>query len=391
MINLSSHSFDLACEKGIMDLAVTHTSGGKLLHEGREFINMCSCSYLGLDTDLRVLEGAIKGIKDSGTLHLTTARTRLYTSALRDIEFDLSEFFDAYSITFNSCSAATSAFLPILASGQITGGKKPLMVFDRNCHFSMNHIKPICGDETTVVTIKHNDLEELERLCKNHDEVAYICDGTYSIEGECPLGDLQRLQEAYGLFLYIDDSHGMSLEGVNGQGRIATRLGNINSSTVIVASLAKAFGACGGVLVSGNEKINQLLIRHGSPWSQYLNSAGIGGIKASLEIHRSNEISQLQASWKENLSILDKFFPSANSKTTSPIRIITLDSTELAIECTQKLLALGFYVSAVYFPVVPRGKSGLRIMPRANVSKQIMQGFCSSIVEVCESSLIRSH
>ena len=35
------------------------------------------------------------------------------------------------------------------------------MVFDKFAHFSMDYIKPICGDETQVLTAPHNDMNFL--------------------------------------------------------------------------------------------------------------------------------------------------------------------------------------------------------------------------------------
>jgi hypothetical protein len=37
--------------------------------------------------------------------------------------------------------------------------------------------KPICADETEVVTVSHNNVSQLEEVCNNHGRVAYIADG----------------------------------------------------------------------------------------------------------------------------------------------------------------------------------------------------------------------
>ncbi|WP_457328702.1 aminotransferase class I/II-fold pyridoxal phosphate-dependent enzyme [Rhizobacter sp. P5_C2] len=387
MVAISDPAWVAAKETGLAGLAVKHEMAPYVSGDGRQFINMCSCSYLGLDTNESILQGAIHGIEKAGTLHLTTARTRLVISLLSDLEDALSEHYGGEAVSYISCAAATSAFLPMFASGIFSGGRKPVMAFDKYAHFSMNHVKPICGDETQVETCPHNDLNFVEDLCKRHEIVAYIGDGTYSVEGFAPVEQLKYLQDRYGLFLYLDDSHGLSITGERGEGHVLRNLGELNDRTIVVGSLAKAFGACGGLLVSGNPSIKERLVRYGNPWSQYMNSAGIGGTFASLALHKSPELARLQAAWRRNLSRLDEQFESINRFTESPVRVILLDSAETAVGSATALLARGFYTSAVFFPIVPKDTAGLRIMPRADLTPEQMNAFCTSLMDVCGAAL----
>ncbi|MFA0045106.1 hypothetical protein AB4425_26035, partial [Vibrio sp. 10N.261.51.A1] len=70
-----------------------------------------------------------------------------------------------------------------------------------------NHTKAACSAETDIVTIDHNNMEQLEDLCRREKFVAYVADGAYSMGGVTKIDDLMYLQERYGLFLYLDDSH----------------------------------------------------------------------------------------------------------------------------------------------------------------------------------------
>lgn len=253
----------------------------------------------------------------------------------------------------------------------------------------MNHIKPICGDETHTTTCKHHDLNYIEEMCKQHKKVAYIADGTHSIEGFAPIDELKYLQHKYGLFLYLDDSHGFSILGESGKGYVMQKIHDFNEEeTVVVGSLAKAFGACGGVLLTGRKSIKYTLVKYGNPWSQYINSAGIGGIQASLKIHQSNELIIRQKQWLNNLRILDSQFESLNKNTLSPIRVVLLRSPEKVIKIAKKILERGFYTSAVFFPIVQKDMAGLRIMPRADIDKDVMSEFCKILQEECQGELI---
>lgn len=376
VISLSDVSWNQLASAGLAGISAHHAGGNALQTVEHSFINMCSCSYLGLDVDKRILEGAKNGVDKAGTLHLTTARVRIFIDLLKELEAALSEHFACEAISFNSCAAATSAFLPLLASGAFTRGSKPVMIFDKYCHFSMKHVVPICADETEVFTSPHNDLDFIEDLCKKHSTVAYIADGTYSMGGHAPIDELMELQRRHNLFVYIDDSHGLSITHPLGWGYARGSLSEINDQTVVVSSLAKAFGACGGVLMCANVSMKETLIRYGNAWSQYLNSAGIGGVLSSIQIHKTPELSELQKKLWKNVALFDKIINSNNRDTKSPIRVIPIPSAEKATQIAANIFKKGFYTSPVFFPIVPRGTAGLRVMPRADLGQTDITRFC---------------
>lgn len=78
------------------------------------------------------------------------------------------------------------------------------MVFDKNAHFCLNAMKASVADEADVVTIRHDDVDELESLCRNNPHVAYVADTVYSTGGKAPLKELFALQDKYGLILILD-------------------------------------------------------------------------------------------------------------------------------------------------------------------------------------------
>lgn len=137
------------------------------------------------------------------------------------------------------------------------------------------------------------------------------------------------------------------------------------------------------MLLSGKTDIKTLLVRYGNAWSQYLNSAGIGGNLASLQLHKSDELMQAQLQWRTNLEILDNEFTTINAFTPSPIRVVTLNSPDVAVKTASQLLGRGYHTSAVFSPVVPKNSAGIRVMARADITSGGMQEFCSVFKEVC--------
>lgn len=185
---------------------------------------------------------------------------------LDETEALLREVFRCETIVTPSCYTASASVLPLLASGHFTGGIKPLMIFDGRCHFSMQTHKACCADETEVVTSPHNDCAFIERACQTHDRVAYICDGAYSMGDNAPLAELARLQQRYGLFLFIDDSHSLFVSCPRGCGLVRAHFDELNDHTVIVASLAKAFGATGGIILLSSHRQREIITAAVGRW-----------------------------------------------------------------------------------------------------------------------------
>ena len=251
-VTYGNPAWQAAKDSRVIDMLVDYSTPNVLRRsDGHQFVNLCSCSYLGLHSHQDILEGAISAIRKTGALDLPISRIRLRLNLLEEFEEGLSDLFGARTICAVTSSAATSgACLPLIASGHMIGdGRPPVMIFDRHAHFSMDYIKPICADETLVLTCRHNDLDFLESACRKYENVAYVCDGVYSLGGLAPIRELLHLQDRYGLFLFIDDSHALSLHGDRGRGYARTTMDEVGPRTIIVASLGKGFGGSGGIIM----------------------------------------------------------------------------------------------------------------------------------------------
>jgi len=267
------------------------------------------CSYLGLDNHPLIVAGAIDAIEAHRSLHWSCARTRLNFDLLAELEATLSEMFCASVIAFSTVMLANLGAMPLLSSGQLTGGRKPLVVFDRLAHISLAYHKPVVADETRLETIEHNDIDALERLCREHPVVAYVCDGIYSMGGNAPIKELRQLQERYGLFLYIDDAHGISIFGRQGEGFARSQFPQVlGDRTIIVASLAKGFGASGGMVMLGTADQEALFRRYSIPYAFSVppNLAALGAALGSCKIHGSAELGDRQRRLTQRIKCCDR-------------------------------------------------------------------------------------
>lgn len=382
-IEYGNRAWSTAHESGLIDIRVDYETPNILRRsDGHRFINLCSCSYLGLASHPDILEGAIGALRSQGAMDLPISRIRLRLNLLEEFEEGLSDMCGARTVCAVTSSSAAAGVLPLIASGHFSrDGKPPVMVFDKFAHFCMDYIKPICGDETRVLTCPHNDMNYLEDICKANERVAYVCDGVYSMGGAAPLEDLFRLQDKYGLFLFIDDSHSLSVCGTKGEGHARSLMSEVNDLTIIVASLGKGFGGSGGLIMIGPKDREPILTRFGGPlaWSQGLNVPGIGAGMASIRLHNSPELGRLQKKLQGNMELFDELVPTEQRGNGFPLKVIHIGDEEKAVAASAAILEQGFYTSAVFFPIVRKGHAGLRVMIRADLSHDDIRGFASAL------------
>lgn len=390
MVNKSRPYFDEAHRAGLMAVQGRSTTGRAFVLgtgplDGRpEVTDFVRCSYLGLDNHPVIVAGAIDAIEAHHSLHWSCARTRLNFDLLAELESTLSEMFYSRVIACSTVMLANLGVMPLLASGQLTGGKKPVVVFDRVAHISLAYHKPVVADETRVETIAHNDLDALERLCREHPVVAYVCDGVYSMGGNSPIRELRQLQERYGLFLYIDDAHGISIFGHQGEGFARSQFPQVlGDRTIIIASLAKGFGASGGMVMLGTTDHEALFRRYSIPYAFSVppNLAAVGAALGSCKIHRSAELGERQKRLAQRIKVFDSHVVTAEQGNSFPIRMVAIGSETKAIAVARELLDAGFYTSVTFFPTVAQGNAGIRVCLTADHEERDIERLCDCILK----------
>ncbi|RKH03505.1 aminotransferase class I/II-fold pyridoxal phosphate-dependent enzyme [Corallococcus carmarthensis] len=386
MIPTSESAWAVARESHMLDIRVEAVGGQNHLREvdtGHEFANLCSCSYLGLNSHPDVIQGGIDALKRAGITGLSMAEFRIRLGLMEELEVQLADLFGGPVLPAVTSSALTAAILPVLGSGHLTDSEPLVMVFDKFAHFSMAFVKPIVADETRVLNCPHNDMNYLEDVCRKYPRVAYVCDGVYSTGGVTDLQALLTLQEKYGLFLYIDDSHSLSTQGKNGEGYIRSRLRELNDRTLIIASIAKAFGSTGGIAMLGSRKHYDFLYRTGPMgWSQSLRTAAIGTSMGSIQVHRSPELAKRQEQLRRNIALFDEHIQTAQRGDGLHIKVVEVGEQDKAVKLSRELYKRGFYCSAVFFPIVPVGKAGIRLMLRGDLPTEMVQAFIGHLKEV---------
>ncbi|CAI8929420.1 hypothetical protein EMIT0P260_60070 [Pseudomonas sp. IT-P260] len=162
----------------------------------------------------------------------------------------------------------------------------------------------------------------------------------------------------------------------------------LEDDCVIVASLAKSFGASGGLVMLGNQRQKKIIQRYGGPsnWSQSLNCAAIGAGRASIRLHCTAEFAALQARLQANIRLFDSLISTEQCHSAMAIRLIDCGQADLANRIASELAEQGFFTSAVFFPVVAQGKAAIRVTLRADMEPSLIRRFCDVV-----SKLLHTH
>lgn len=356
----------------------------KMSHGPQPAIDFAHCSYLGLDNHPLVVAGAIEAIEAHRSSYWSCVRKNLSYDLLEQLEDALSEMFRARAIPSSSLLLANLGAMRVLASGHLTGGRKPIVVFDRWLHGSLVCYKPIVADETRVETVAANDVDALERLCRDNPAVVYVCDDIYWERGYSLLSELRQLQERYGLFLYINDAYGISIFGRQGEGLARSQFPQVlGDRTIIAASLAEGFGASGGLLMLGTSA-HEALFRKFSTidgFSEAPNLAAVGAALGSCKIHRSAELGERQRRLAHRIGLFDRRLATAEQGNSLPFRTITVGAESNAIGVGRRLLDSGFCTSVMIFPSLENGRAGIRVSISSEHEASDVERLCDGILE----------
>ncbi|MCF6183921.1 MAG: aminotransferase class I/II-fold pyridoxal phosphate-dependent enzyme [Bacteroidales bacterium] len=225
---------------------------------------------------------------------------------------------------------------------------------------------------------KHNDMKSLEKQLKhatrvanrNNGGVLVITEGVFGMEGD--LGNLKGitdLKDRYDFRLFIDDAHGFGTMGKTGAGT-GEYYGVQDKVDIYFGTFAKSMAGI-GAFVSGPKQVIDYLryTMRSQIFAKSLPMPMVFGAMKRLEIIKRDTklkdklwliVNSLQKGLKENGFNL--------GETESPVTPVFFDGDDtLVIKITKDLREnYGIFCSAVVYPVIPKGKIMLRLIPTAS-------------------------
>ncbi|GAO45248.1 aminotransferase class I/II-fold pyridoxal phosphate-dependent enzyme [Flavihumibacter petaseus] len=331
----------------------------------RQVLNFGSCSYLGLEFDDRLREGAKQAIDRYGT-QFSESRAYVSIRLYKELEHLLDTVFEAHCVITPTTTLGHIANVPIMVSD----GDAVIMDHQlHNCVQTAVQLVKARGVYTEV--IRHNRIDLLEQrileLRSKYRKIWYMADGIYSMYGDaCPIDAIYDLMDRYECFhFYADDAHGMSIHGRNGKGFVLN-MRHMHPKMVLATSLNKAFAAGGGVLVFPEKEAARKLRTCGGPLlsSGPMQPSGLGAAVAAAKIHLTPEIYQMQATLQDKLHftrcMLEKYQLPVFSVAGAAVFFVGLSAPKLGYNMVERMLKQGYYVNLAIFPTVSLKNTGLR-------------------------------
>jgi 7-keto-8-aminopelargonate synthetase-like enzyme len=361
-------------------------NGREITINNKKYIHFGSCGYLGLELDRRLKEAAIDAVQKYGTLF---ACSRIFVSSTNYLELEelLQKMFNTNILLAQNTSLGHYAVMPTIIGGN------DVVIYDQQAHFSMQDLSyKLSHNGTHIEVLRHNMLNELEKKIESHkskyDKIWYIIDGVYSMFGDlAPIKDIVKLLDKHKkLYLYVDDAHGMSWAGKNGSGFTLSQT-NLHPKMILGTSIAKGFGACGGVFLFNDIELRDKVRKWGGPLSHSgpQEPATVAAAIASAKIHLSGEIYDIQKSLQDKIQfcndIMEQYKVPLVSNCASPIFFVACGLPKVGFNMVERLMGEGFYTNIGIFPAVPENCTGVRFTMTNHIQYEDIENLAKAIAK----------
>lgn len=343
--------------------------------KGLKVLNFCANNYLGLCSDSRVMAAANYTFFRYG-YGMASVRFICGTQQIhKDLENKLSEFLGMEdTILYSSAFDANGGvFEPLL-------GADSAIISDELNHASIIDGVRLC--KAVRYRYKNANMEDLEEQLKKAQAQKFriiVTDGVFSMDGIiAPVDKICDLAEKYDALVMVDDSHATGFVGKSGRGS-AEHCDCIDRVDIITTTFGKALGGASGGCISGRKEIIEIMRQRSRPYlfSNSLVPAIAGATYEVLNI--LTESTKLRDKLEKNTQRFRKGMTEAGFSIvpgTHPIAPVMLghlpDDAKLSQDFANELLEEGIYVIGFYYPVVPKGKSRIRVqISAAHTSEHI--------------------
>ncbi|WP_327071469.1 5-aminolevulinate synthase [Kitasatospora sp. NBC_01302] len=350
-------------------------------HEGGELeISVwCSNDYLGMGQNPSVLAAMKEAIDTfgAGSGGSRNIGGTNYHHVLLEKELAALHGKEA-ALLFTSGYTANDAALTVLA------GRMPGTVVYSD---QLNHASIIDGLRHSGVEkriFRHNDVAHLDELMAADGDrpKLVVMESVYSMSGDiAPLAEIAEAARRHGATTYIDEVHAVGMYGPEGAG-IAALEGIADEFTVVMGTLAKGYGTCGGYIAGPAAMIDAVRgFARGFIFTTSLPPAIAAGALAAVRHLRSSDEERTRL--RENAQLLHRLLTERRIPFVSPMSHIVSVFVGEDSTCRQASAMLleryGIYVQAINAPSVREGEEILRVAPSATHTTADVEKFAEAL------------
>ncbi len=345
--------------------------GNRMTFKGKEVIMWSINDYLGLANHPEVRAADAQAFTQFGLAYPMGARMMSGDTNEHDtLERELSSFMKTESAVL-----VNFGYQGILSAIDCILTRRDVVVYDADSHACIvDGLRLHLGKRFSY---KHNDVESLEKHLKTAERLAdeqgggvlVITEGVFGMQGEQgKLKAIVDLKKKYKFRLLVDDAHGFGTLGETGAGT-GEEQGVQNDIDIYFSTFAKSMGSI-GAFFAGDHDIMQYL-KYNMRSQIFAKSMPIGqviGNRKRLQLLRENTSLKDQlwhnvARLQSGLRAVGFDLGNTNSCVTP---VFMHGSVEEATALVQDLREnFSIFCSIVVYPVIPKGRILLRLIPTA--------------------------
>jgi 8-amino-7-oxononanoate synthase len=327
----------------------------------RELIQFGNYNYLGLSRHPEVTEAAARAARHDGT---SSGASRLVTgnrAVHAKLENSLARFLGTEAaLCFVGGHATNETVIGHLF------GPGDLILHDSLAHNSLIEGAKLSGARRRA--FPHNDLAALDAILteqrRRFRRVLLVIEGVYSMDGDFPdLARVVELKHRHGALLMIDEAHSLGTIGATGRGLTEENGVPVTEIDLLMGTLSKALGSCGGFIAGSHLLIDYL--RHTAPGFVY--SVGMPPASAAAAA-AALEILDREPGRVERLRRLSRCFHETarqrglgvGGKPGTPVIPYLTGNSMKALQLSGALETAGFVVPPVLHPAVAEDSARLR-------------------------------
>ena len=354
-------------------------AGRVTLEDGREVLNFCANNYLGL-ADHPALVAAAHEALDRLGFGMASVRFICGTQVEhKTLEARIASFLRTEDvILFPSCFDANTGLFEALL------GPEDAIISDALNHASIIDGVRLC--KAARYRYANCDMAELETRLQEAQGARFrlvVTDGVFSMDGI--VADLPRicdLAERYDAMVMVDDSHAVGFVGAHGRGT-PELTGTEGRVDILTGTLGKALGGASGGYVAARAEVVDMLRQRARPYlfSNTLAPVITATTRRALDLVEGS--GELRARLEANAARFRQGMEGAGftlAGANHPIIPVMLGDAALAGRMAEAMLARGVYVTAFFYPVVPKGQARIRTqMSAAHTAADVDQAIAAFV------------
>jgi glycine C-acetyltransferase len=353
--------------------------GPRVTIDGREYLNLCTNDYLGLADHPDVVAAAHAALDRDG---FGMASVRFISGTHeehRALENELTAWLGTDdTILFPSCFDANGGVFETLLDAE-----------DAVISDELNHASIIDGvrlSKARRFRYKNRDTADLNPQLTEAEgsrRMLVVTDGVFSMDGYlAPLEDLCEVAEGHEAMVMVDDSHAGGILGPTGAGT-PELFGVRDRIDLVSGTLGKALGGASGGYVSGRGPLIELLRQRARPYlfSNAVPPMVVAGSRAALRLAREgvDARARLAANAARFRALMTEAGFELLPGEHAIVPVMIPDAAQ-AVAMASRLGELGVYVRAFAYPVVPMGRSRLRVQLSAAHTLEDMERAAAAFI-----------